>query len=246
MDLHIHELKSLFNSYKEGHTSKDELKKYVDNNNLFGRIIRKKHTEKDFEILSEPFKKLSFVMDGEGLCSLLGKDGNQMLIHTGHEQDWINHQVKAGTTFKLALFSIGPDKCFHVTWDNIIPLLKATYPELKELITSGMLDKYIADCKTLQYAEINKQWKHNILEVYYKGIADERFVTIERFINIAAPSLSDFRAFLFHEVGLSVLFNGNGYTMTEKGECGLREYITRNVRLSELPHALIDLTVVEL
>lgn len=35
-------------------------------------------------------------MDGEGLCSLLGKNGNEMLIHAGSQQEWINTKVKAG------------------------------------------------------------------------------------------------------------------------------------------------------
>lgn len=46
------------------------------------------------------------MMDGKGLCGLLGKNGNQMLQHTGHEASWVNTKLKEGYDmfFTISLF----------------------------------------------------------------------------------------------------------------------------------------------
>lgn len=50
------------------------------------------------------------------------------------------------------------------------------------------------------------------------------------------------RAFLYHEVGLSALYGGQGVTMREDGGVGIKEYLTPNRLLRDLPaYAFIDL-----
>eukprot|EP00026_Physarum_polycephalum_P013116 Phypoly_transcript_13488.p1 GENE.Phypoly_transcript_13488~~Phypoly_transcript_13488.p1 ORF type:complete len:244 (+),score=13.78 Phypoly_transcript_13488:205-936(+) len=230
--------KLLFEAHAQGSANPDEVQRLAGHKHLFGRIIRAKDKE-GFTIMSEPWKKLSWVMDADGLCGLLGKNGNQMLKETGSQSEWINFKLKQGFTFKLAVFTRDPSVCKLATWENLIPLMNMSYPDMD----FSHLEKYISDLTSIAYHDLNKQWTHDIMEVYYCGRDDPRYLTAERFKQIKNPTIADFRAFLLHEIGLGVLYDGRGFTVTEEGAIGLPEYLTPSVPLSSIPHVLIDLTV---
>ena len=51
------------------------------------------------------------------------------------------------------------------------------------------------------------------------------------------PSLGQVRAFLYHEIGLTFLYSGQGHTVMEHSlEKGLSEYLTKNRPFHEIKH----------
>jgi len=107
-----------------------------------------------------------------------------------------------------------------------------------------MISKHTTDLKRLSFQEIQDGFTDlDMVKVNLVGRSHEQYVTLERYLK-SSGSLGMTRAFLYNELGLSLLFTGNGYTLTETGQVGLREYLTPNRPLTELQgHHLIDLPI---
>jgi len=206
---------------------------------LYGRVTRGKTTS-DFLMLSnEPAKRLSWVIAGDGLHSLIGRRGYDMLVGIGCEDEWIRFKLTSGFSFKLIVFMKESEHCAIATWENVFKMIMKAYPE----INIENLTKYLDDFKRLPFSEINRQWQDDIMAVYYSGRTHPRYLTVERFLKIENPTLADVRAFLLHEIGLGVLYGGKGKSVCEDGSNGMDEYITLNVPISQLEHVMIDIDV---
>lgn len=65
---------------------------------------------------------------------------------------------------------------------------------------------------------------------------DPRFINEERLLAAKPCTLGHVRGYLFNMVGLSRLFDGNGYTLDNNGNRGPREYLVRgDVRVNTIP-----------
>lgn len=231
--MQLEEYKSLFLNKKESNQ---------DMSNLVGRILRGKKPEDFLTLTDEPeTRKIVMLMAEDGLKSLLGKKGTEILLSIGYEKEYIQYKIKSGNSFKLIVFERKED-IKEATWDNVAQLVSEIYPEFKERI-----NKNLNGLKTTPFAVFQDQFmkmaKKEFRFVDRDGPINSFFMTKERYQN-SSGNLLDTRRFLYNCVHLSDLFSGDGYTYDEQGNRGLREFVIKNKPLNELgKYILIDLKV---
>lgn len=154
-----------------------------------------------------------------------------ILFFLGFDMNWIKKKLSLGYQFKLSIF---PEKeSILATWDNIFQLLQKHFPEAWPFVSP-----YQNELKNFNLQTIQANFKEfDIEEIDLKGREEEDFMTLERYLKRApsANTLGLTRAFLYHEVGLSKLFGGNGYTLLNTGELGTREFLMPNKKINEIP-----------
>ena len=142
---------------------------------LCGRIIRGQKSE-DFKTLTDdPNRKLVMLMGPDGLESLLGKTGYDMLVEIGYEPDYIVRKVEEGNQFKLVVFAEG-GAAQLATWDNVALVAGDVYPEV-----APFLRRYLTALEDTPFSEIERQAGFDFSEVDKAGPDDPRFMTYERF-----------------------------------------------------------------
>jgi len=204
--------------------------------NICGRIIRGKKPEDFTTLTDDPDRKIVMLVDPDGLASLLGKNGYEMLIQIGYEPDYLKHKVKEGNQFKLVVFPEG-GAAQLATWDNVFAMVEQVYPDLK------FPAQIKADFKALPFAEIEKQASFKFLDVEKAGKNDSRFMTYQRFVQ-SAQTLADYRAFLYFTIHLREQYSGDGWTYDAQGNRGVKEYIIPNLPIADLgPSEMIDLDI---
>ena len=210
---------------------------------LCGRIIRGKKAG-DFETLTDdPDRKLVMLMGPDGLETLLGKTGYEMLVAIGYEPDYLRHKVAEGNRFKLVVFPEGgPAKL--AAWDNIIEAVGEVYPEFRDAVTPHT--RRLLTSQSFQFwndLAISVEWGTSFLDVEKSGKGNPRFMTYERFLQSKRSAL-DVRAFLYFTVHLREQYSGDGYTYDDRGRRGMMEYICPNRRIEELGASeLLDIDV---
>jgi len=97
--------------------------------------------------------------------------------------------------------------------------------------------------KTLNVKQVQDQFPDfDIQQVQLNGRSDPNFMTIERYLK-SRGSLGETRAFLWHTIGLSLLFTGNGYTSDDDNNCGTKEYLTLNQSMKDISYVSIPLPI---
>ncbi len=205
---------------------------------IAGRIIRGTKPE-DFQTLTDdPTRKLVLLMGPDGLQSLLGKSGYDMLIEIGYEPSYIIRKVHAeGCQFKLVVFGEG-GAAKPATWTNVIDAVSVVYPDL-----TRKLNPHRARLATVPFDEIERLAGYDFSAVDAAGPSDPRYMTEARFRSCVG-TLVEARAFLYFTVHLRELYTGDGYTRTADGRRGMSEYIVPNLPLQQLgQYQLIDLDI---
>lgn len=203
---------------------------------LQGRILRGSKPEDFLTLSDDPKREVVMVMGSDGLQTLLGKSGYEMLVAIGYERAFIAAKIQQGQSFKLIVFE---DRgVLPATWDNVARVVMMLYPE-----TRPAFFQYLDVLKTTPFAAWQNRAGFNFLEVHLRGPKDPRYMTHDRFWRSSQTAL-DLRRFLYHTVSLSDLFAGDGFTRTYTGEKGLREYLLVNQPLVRLGrYRLVDLDV---
>jgi hypothetical protein len=97
---------------------------------LCGRIIRGKFYE-DFETLTDdPSRLVVMLTDSEGLQSLIGKSGYQMLLTIGHHPEHILDKLRNGYSYKLVVFP--STSAILGTGENVLKMASEVYPSIAE------------------------------------------------------------------------------------------------------------------
>ena len=208
----------------------------VENNNefccLIGRILKGK-SPRDFKTLNKynSNRKTVFIISSQQLKKMLDKSGYQILIDIGYPKDYIQDVKKNKEKFKLILISReDADSKLNMklaTWDNVIDLMKSVYPKI-----SDKLEKQREALKKTSYNKIIKMKDGYDIKKHYKS-DDPKFMSYDKYLK-SKGTLFETRAFLFHNEALNNLYKGNGYTYNEKGERGIKEYITKNINIKKL------------
>lgn len=212
---------------------------------LAGRSIRgicgrvtKGRTPEDFQRLSDVnWKRLSWVMGPDGLEQLCGKSVRYILASIGKDTQWMRNRLNAGYKFKLFLF---PEmEVVQATWDGVFRLIREIYPEAWPHV-----EPHTKALSQLSWTELQSNFSDfDIAEAYERGTEYHVFMTLERYLQ-SNRSLGYTRAFLFHEIGLSSLFHGDGFTRTEDGRIGVKEFMVANQLLTSLKEsAVVDLHI---
>lgn len=214
---------------------------------LCGRILRGRAGSGDFKKFSpEIDRDLVFLMGADGLESLVGKTGYQMLESIGYESDYIAEKVKGGCEFKLVIFSAkSVASAKQATWAGALEVVKTTYPALSKIITA-VEDKL----KTTSLSQMEACYcqDRTMASIDVCGKEDPMFMTAERLA--ATPEstpevmLARVRAFLYHTCQMRQLYAGDGFTHSETGERGMEEWMAPNMSLEDLGEStLVDLFV---
>ena len=97
-----------------------------------GRVLRGTKDD-DFASLSkDPRRQIVFLLDSDGLASLIGLSGADVLRHIGYADETIRDLGEQCTRFKLGLI---PSATLQLaTWDNLFALASEEYPEWRERI----------------------------------------------------------------------------------------------------------------
>ena len=93
------------------------------------------------------------------------------------------------------------------------------------------------ELQTVPFDDIESKSDFQFLDVYERGpFEDDRYLTKDRFLNIKQDELTlvDVRFFLWCYMGLSSLFDGAGYTMDASGNRGCKEYLMKNMKVSDI------------
>ncbi len=202
---------------------------------VFARVIRGK-TEKDFETFTDDLSRNTvMVMDGNGLNSISGVSRNDILIKIGYTKDYINYLKEEGTSFKLVIFK-DKEGLFSADWNGLGHTIKEMYPEH----VYNLYTKHIENLKNKSFEDIDALGVISLKEAYENGPESAGYINSEKLTENS--SLWEFRSFLYNEMRLTELYEGNGYTKNEKGEAGLAEYFFINRMLTELSSfEIIDL-----
>lgn len=197
-----------------------------------GRFIRGT-TEEEFEKLSdEPGKRLSWVCTPALLSGCAGLAPAAALLRIGFGPSWIRARLQDGTRFKLAVFPASGGTV--ATWDGVFGLVRDVYgAEAHERIVPFREEVERRSQDEIDPAGIISEL--NKLPVSEK-IADERFISIERFLAIPKEEVTayDVRAFLNHTIGCNKYFQGTG--MNSRGE---PEVLQPNRRIRDIPGAVV-------
>lgn len=181
----------------------------VTSENIMGKITRGK-IPKDFQTLThERDRKIVMLMGADGLESLLGKSGQDLLVEIGYTQDHIDHLISEGYKFKLVIFEPS-QSCLLATWDNAAQLASEIYPKVKQKIYQKL-----DDIKKTPFSEIEKESGLNWGKIDKIGDNDPNFMTYNRFKR-SKGSLSDVRAFFYFTLHFRELFSGDGYIINQR------------------------------
>lgn len=216
----------------------------VDATGLYGRIIRGKK-DTDFETLSdEPLRRLAFVMGSDGLQKLVGMSGYEMLVEIGYSARHCRDLVEDGNKFKLVVFP-EPGVIRLADWDGLIANVCHVYPELADRIQLQVQQlKALTEGGDVlrKFGELEEKAGFKFSEVKKSGRNDPRFITPERYLQ-SSGDLIQTRGFLYLNEHVREAYTGDGWTLTMKGQRGVKEYSIVNHKLPALDAAILDLEV---
>jgi hypothetical protein len=204
---------------------------------FYGRFEKGTNDDDFSRLSSDPNKRLSWLFDEQILRQLFGISHLDILLNVGHTLDWIRFQLSLKKTFKLIVCSLSSNEVKQTSWNNIFDLLTDTYPEIDQSIWQ----RYSHDLTHKTFDDIDPD--ESIIRDYWLGRTSDRYMDLNRFLALKGhETLRDVRAFLYHEIGLNELFQGDGYTVTQQGVITGREYFTRNRLLTNLnEYVVLDL-----
>lgn len=207
-------------------------------NGLCGRIIRGTKPSDFITLTDDPNRKLVMLMGPDGLEQIMSQTGYEALVTIGYEPNYIVRKVvDEGNQFKLVVFAEGGEAKL-ATWENVVEIVGSVYP-----LALSPLYRSLNFFKNTSFEEIERTAEFNFAEVDKTGIADNRFMTYERFIAGNQNAIAA-REFLYFTIHLRELFAGDGYTYDAQRNRGLMEYIVPNKPLVELGnYDLIDMSV---
>lgn len=203
---------------------------------LFGRVLRGRK-KSDFNTLSDdPTRKIIFLMDAQGLQTIRGLATPDLLKQIGYTPEYIDNLIKEQYQFKLVVFKEFSD-AMPATWENVLVLINQIYPpEIGKIVASQL-----PNLRTMNFNEIEGQAPTKFKKIHELGVTNSEYITEDKLV-VSNGELWKVRAFLYHQLRLTELFSGSGYTQLSDGTGGTPEYIILNKTVDELPEVkIIDL-----
>jgi len=182
--------------------------------------------------LADVSRRFVFLMGYDGLQTLIGKNGFEILTLAGKTREMITDYVKQKGDFKMYIFEDKKlDSVFPASWDGISKLTEKLYPEL-----CGKIAQHIPKLKSTPFNTFQKELGFEFYEALPK--TDPRFMTIEKFL--ASPmTTAHLRLFFYCSLRLLDLFSGDGITYDEKGNPGVKEFVSENTKISNIPRLVM-------
>ena len=183
-------------------------------------------------------RKFVFYVNGAELRHWVGVSTEALLDWVGIPKDVVAQKKEAGHRFRLLFVDAG-EAMLWGTWDNVLRRIEIDYPQVAErarrhipsLRDAGVFGPELyqriqaldpsRDLSTV-FASYGLDPKHEITGAYLK-MEDSPF---------------NFRAWLFAQLEFWDLYAGNGYTLSNEGKRGFREYIGPNYDLKKIESAI--------
>jgi len=236
--------------------------------NLFGRICKGRNLDEMKQLTDDPEDKTAFLFGEDGVEKILElvsrtqlsdqkltitKDEALHIFHLiGFEEHYVREKIAHQVKFEMIIFDrksideLGSD-VEPADWNGTRMFVKHLFPKVYPLF-----EKHFDKLQTTPFDEIQAQGfnlgdvrrcgsKHPL---YFKG--EERFLSYceEKQNRNEEITLFDIRAFLYFACGMRELYNGDGYTLTEHGQRGLREYLTQNIERGIIKdHVIVSLDI---
>jgi hypothetical protein len=172
-------------------------------------------------------------MDSRGLELILGQSTPELLKQVGYTPEYIQSLYQDHYTFKLVVFSANSN-ALPATWDNVVSLLMRAYaPGVGKII-----ENQLNSLKSKSFDEIESEAPTKFAIIHKRGERDPEYITEEKLL-MSKGELWKVRSFLYHQLRLTELFSGEGYTRLSAGTRAAPEYITLNGNISELPNVKV-------
>jgi hypothetical protein len=203
------------------------------------RICRRRAGD-PVRLSDNPGRRIVFLIDHRACHNLIGLTGYQIATTVlAWDPQYTRKKVEAGLKFDLVVFP--ENTCKLGTWDNLLELAEATYPEI-----GAKLMRHRATLSTMtpeSLVEIERRQGYSFMEVDELGTQDRRFMTLARYLD-ATDTVDAARAFLYHMVHCKELFTGRGHTVDRNGKAGVPEYIMPDRPLEGLgAHVIIPVEI---
>lgn len=203
--------------------------------NIGGRVIFGTG-ESAYEFLSSASQPYPFIIGPDDLLKFCKLPTHMdMMESIGFERDWVREKLEQGNEFRLILFPVGEFEqglsCISPTWDNLCKLVST------ENVAAGeKLSKNLLELKSTQYSELCAKIGFDMdqipPEVY------ERVTSFDKYGEDTCPDdVAHARAFLRETFKCTPLFTGDGYATNEQGERGVREFLVKRTKVSDLAGA---------
>eukprot|EP01084_Bolivina_argentea_P255518 429789_1 len=174
-------------------------------------------------------KPYSWCFGDDGIYDLSQcENDHEKLIVLGLNEEAIKIRLKKNYYWNLYLFPQQGEnyECFEGTWDGIFELLEQNEPEIFERIKS-----FQSDLKTKTFDEIE-----SMSDLKFWQMKRASKMTKERFLEINKEDITliDTRFLFYCYLDLNEYFAGNGYTVDCNGKIGCKEYIIKNMELTNV------------
>lgn len=203
---------------------------------LFGRIQKGKSPEDFLTMTNDADRKIIFYMGSDALEDLLVRSDYQSLIRLGYTPDYISSLLRRQHSFQLTVFN-NPGELVPATWDSIAELVQKYHPSVASKVLSKLTQLKLIPFNEIEEMAISESGLP-FLAVEEKGKDHPLFIN-ERSLKERHGKLWEVRAFLYYQIRLTELFSGDGYTLTQDGARGVREFAGGNLTVASLPRKAI-------
>jgi len=124
---------------------------------------------------ADPSRRFVFLTGSDGLESLLGKSGFEIMLTVGKTKQAITQYIQQKGEFKLFIFEDEDYLVYPGTWDGISQLTEKLYPELR-----GKLVIHVETLKSTPLQNFEEQLGFVFKDI--QGKSDIRFMTIEKLL----------------------------------------------------------------
>eukprot|EP01125_Pyxidicula_operculata_P021900 TRINITY_DN8741_c0_g1_i1.p1 TRINITY_DN8741_c0_g1~~TRINITY_DN8741_c0_g1_i1.p1 ORF type:complete len:262 (+),score=36.26 TRINITY_DN8741_c0_g1_i1:3-788(+) len=230
---------------KEFYKTKQPIKPNKKMPHLFGRVGSTMHVNDVMEKFSlAPNRKVVFVFGPELIEQLLHTDPYHLLLKLGFQPEHIYRDlILSKESQKVILFDPTTSNICVTSadWNGVEEYLRNIYPEAYE---DYLHHKHDIRNKTVAQFESEANIKYKFYNCIEKG--STTYMTYEKYKQIQKPRLAwQLRLFMYCELRLLELYNGDGLTKTIHGTQGTLEYLCSNATLKDIKDCVVlDLPVV--
>jgi len=198
-------------------------------------------------------------LDGQRrVVFMLGSDGLEMVLRTlhmplqlllylGYDVLFVYEEIMRGAVFELVVIAESSEAgVVPATWQRLPDVVAASFGKDGKRL-STLVEKHLPQMQKESFYDLQQAYTHpktgvvmSMNEARRKPVESESSdeppwrMTENRLLQLQNCRTADVRAFLYHAMNLNNLYSGDGYTYTQEGGRGFREYLAPNKQKEEL------------
>lgn len=183
-----------------------------------------------------PSRRTAFLSGGDALALFTQVPVDEFLLRMGKSREWLRDKRARGWRLCLVVLEDTPALGAQpATWSGLRALTEQVFPEV-----AAVLEPHWTTLSSSPFAEVvGEDWRALDRNEIKSDASHALHVSAEKLLTREVTA-RDARLFLWHTLGVNQEFSGDGYT--RNGELrGFREFLSRNLPLSQLQHAALEL-----